>query len=105
MSSSRIGSVGSNDPFGALTDKLKESKKNIINGKFFMLLFLKTKQKSFSRLERNYVSSKLVCMASIHSDQFLVEMFQNHGLKEWISLRIMLLWLWLVIMSLFNHEK
>ena len=21
-----------------------------------------------------------------HTDQFLVEMFQNHGLKEWISL-------------------
>ena len=40
-----------------------------------------------------------------HSDRFLIEMFQNHGLKEWISLRIMLLRLWLVIMSLFNHEK
>ena len=51
MSSSRIGSVGSNDPFGALTDKLKESKKNIINGKFFMLLLLKTKQISRVRLE------------------------------------------------------
>ena len=50
MSSSRIGSVGSNDPFGALTDKLKESKKNIINGKFFILLVLKTKQKYFSRV-------------------------------------------------------
>ena len=50
MSSSRIGSVGSNDPFGALTDKLKESKKNIINGKFFMILLLKTKQKYFSRV-------------------------------------------------------
>ena len=50
MSSSRIGSVGSNDPFGALTDKLKESKKNIINVKFFMILLLKTKQKYFSRV-------------------------------------------------------
>ena len=105
MSSSRIGSVGSNDPFGALTDKLKENKEKHNHRKVFMLLLLKTKQKSFSRLERNYVSSKLVCMASIHSDQFLVEMFQNHGLKEWISLRVMLLWLCKVIMSLFKHEK
>ena len=40
-----------------------------------------------------------------HSDRFLIELFQNHGLKEWISLKIMLLWLWKVIMSLFNHEK
>ena len=41
----------------------------------------------------------------LHSDRFLIEMFQNHGLKEWISLKITLLWLWKVIMSLFNHEK
>ena len=40
-----------------------------------------------------------------HSDRFLIEMFQNHGLKEWISLRIMLLWLCKVIMSHFKHEK
>ena len=26
-----------------------------------------------------------------HSDRFLVEMFQNHGLKEWIYLRIHLI--------------
>ena len=57
MSSSRIGSVGSNDPFGALTDKLKEYKKTLINGKgFFFAFCLKTKQKCFSRVrsERNY---------------------------------------------------
>ena len=41
----------------------------------------------------------------LHSDRFLIELFQNHGLKGWISLKIMLLWLWKVIMSLFNHEK
>ena len=46
MSSSRIGSVGSNDPFGALTDKLKENKKILINGmESFLCFFLKTKQK------------------------------------------------------------
>ena len=43
-----------------------------------------------------------LCM---HSDRFLIGLFQNHGLKEWISLKIMLLWLWKVIMSLFNNEK
>ena len=47
----------------------------------------------------------LIQQVPAHSDRFLIEMFQNHGLKEWISLKIMLLWLWKVIMSLFNHEK
>ena len=26
-----------------------------------------------------------------HTDRFYVEMFQNHGFKKWISLKIMLL--------------
>ena len=42
MSSSRIGSVGSNDPFGALTDKLKESKKNIIKNTNTFVIFSRT---------------------------------------------------------------
>ena len=29
----------------------------------------------------------------------------NHGFKEWISMKIMLMWLWKVIMSHFNHLK
>ena len=30
------------------------------------------------------------CMAHNHTDRFYVEMFQNHGSKKWISLKIML---------------
>ena len=30
-------------------------------------------------------------------------MFDNHGFKKWISLKIMLLWLWKLIIALFMH--
>ena len=40
-----------------------------------------------------------------HTDRILIEMFQNHDFKEWVSLKIMLLWLCKVIRSLFNHVR
>ena len=40
----------------------------------------------------------------LHSYRFLVEMFQNHSLKELISLKIMLLGLCKVIMSPLKYE-
>ena len=41
----------------------------------------------------------------VHSDWILIEMFQNHDFKEWISLKIMALWLIKVIMLLFDYVR
>jgi hypothetical protein len=42
---------------------------------------------------------------SLHTDQIFIEMFQNHDFKEWISLKIMLFWLYKVIMPIFMYVK
>ena len=38
-----------------------------------------------------------------HTDQIFIEMFQNHDFKEWISLKIMLFWLYKVIMPIIHN--
>ena len=40
-----------------------------------------------------------------HTDQIFIEIFQNHDFKEWISLKIMLFWLYRVIMPIFIYVK
>ena len=85
-----------------------------MENKLSVLFFFKTsctdaREREFGDVDKNielyqFASTKKLAVLLLHSDRFLDEMFQNHGLKEWISLKIMLLGLCKVIMSPLKYE-
>ena len=69
-----------------------------------MMLGEKTLESSTKDCSSKFRSKHSTVLVLCHSDWILIEMFQNHDFKEWISLKIMLLWLCKVTSS-FNLKK